>query len=77
HSDLSSNNVLIDPISGSCAVIDIDSLVVPDLFPPDVAGTKGYIAPEVLESMNLDFQNPARKLPSIRTDLFALPVLIY
>ena len=77
HSDLSSNNVLIDPINGSCAVIDIDSLVVPDLFPPDVAGTRGYIAPEVLESMNLDFQNPARKLPSIRTDLFALPVLIY
>lgn len=77
HSDLSGNNVLIDPISGSCVVIDIDSLVVPDLFPPDVAGTKGYIAPEVLETLNLDFGNPARKLPNIRTDLFALPVLIY
>ena len=77
HSDLSGNNVLIDPISGSCAIIDIDSLVVPGLFPPDVAGTKGYIAPEVLESLNLNFNDPNRKLPCIRTDLFALPVLIY
>ena len=77
HSDLSGNNVLIDPTSGSCAVIDIDSLVVPDLFPPDVAGTKGYIAPEVLETMDLDFKDPSRKLPSIRTDLFALAVLLY
>lgn len=77
HSDLSGNNVLIDPISGSCAVIDIDSLVVPNLFPPEVTGTKGYIAPEVLESLNLHFNDLNRKLPCIRTDLFALPVLIY
>lgn len=77
HSDLSSNNVLIDPVSGSCAVIDIDSLVVPGLFPPEVVGTRDYIAPEVLETLSLDFTDPKRKLPSIRTDLFALPVLIY
>lgn len=77
HSDLSSNNVLIDPITGSCVVIDIDSLVVPGLFPPEVAGTKGYIAPEVLETMELPFDDPARKLPCARTDLFALPVLLY
>lgn len=77
HSDLSGNNVLIDPMSGSCAVIDIDSLVVPGLFPPEVAGTRGYIAPEVLKSLNLNFNDPNRKLPCIRTDLFALPVLIY
>ena len=77
HSDLSCNNVLIDPQSGSCAVIDIDTLVVPGVFPPAVAGTRGYIAPEVLETMHLSFEDPKRKLPSIRTDLFALPVLIY
>ena len=53
HSDLSCNNVLVDPKSGSCVVIDIDSLVVPGLYPPEVAGTKGYIAPEVLASMEL------------------------
>ncbi|MFC2740306.1 MAG: lipopolysaccharide kinase InaA family protein, partial [Selenomonas sp.] len=33
HSDLSCNNVLVDPKSGSCVVIDIDSLVVPGLYP--------------------------------------------
>ncbi len=77
HSDLSSNNVLIDPKTGSCVVIDIDSLVVPGVFPPEVAGTKGYIAPEVLETMNLTFDDPGRKLPCAATDLFALPVLLY
>ena len=77
HSDLSSNNVLIDPKSGSCVVIDIDSLVVPGVFPPEVAGTKGYIAPEVLETMDLPFDDPGRKLPCAATDLFALPVLLY
>ena len=77
HSDLSSNNVLIDPKSGSCVVIDIDSLVVPGLFPPAVAGTRGYIAPEVLATLSLAFDDPAKKLPCIQTDLFALPVLIY
>lgn len=77
HSDLSCNNVLIDPKTGSCVVIDIDSLVVPGLFPPEVAGTRGYIAPEVLETMTLPFGDPGRKLPSSYTDLHALPVLIY
>ncbi|MBR2214666.1 MAG: serine/threonine protein kinase [Selenomonadaceae bacterium] len=77
HSDLSSNNVLIDPKTGSCVVIDIDSLVVPGLFPPEVAGTKGYIAPEVSATMELPLDSPDRKLPCAATDLFALPVLLY
>ena len=77
HSDLSSNNVLIDPQTGTCVVIDIDSLVVPGIFPPEVAGTKGYIAPEVLETMHLPFNDPNRKLPCASTDRFALAVLIY
>lgn len=77
HSDLSCNNVLVDPKSGSCVVIDIDSLVVPHLFPPEVAGTKGYIAPEVLRTMGLSADEGQRFVPSLYTDLFALPVLIY
>jgi len=77
HSDLSNNNVLIDPKSGSCVVIDIDSLVVPGLFPPEVVGTRGYIAPEVLSTMAYPFGDPRRKLPSIYTDLHSLPVLLY
>lgn len=77
HSDLSCNNVLIDPQTGSCVIIDIDSLVVPGLFPPEVVGTHGYIAPEVLESMDLPAGHPDRKLPSSYTDLHALAVLLY
>ncbi|MCM1329557.1 MAG: serine/threonine-protein kinase [Ruminococcus sp.] len=77
HSDLSNNNVLIDPKSGNCVVIDIDSLVVPGLFPPEVAGTRGYIAPEVLATMELDRSDPRRMIPSSSTDLHALAVLIY
>ena len=75
HSDLSCNNVLIDPKSGTCIVIDIDSLVVPDIFPPMVVGTKGYIAPEVLQSL---VQHRGQRVgASVYTDLYALAVLIY
>lgn len=77
HSDLSCNNVLIDPKSGSAVVIDIDSLVVPGKYPPEVCGTRGYIAPEVLASLELDFNDPRRALPCVQTDLHAMPVLIY
>ncbi|ODH01467.1 serine/threonine protein kinase [Nostoc sp. KVJ20] len=77
HSDLSNRNVLIDPTTGKCVVIDIDSLVVPDLFPPDVLGTRGYIAPEVLTTIHLPLHDPNRQHPSTATDQHALAVLIY
>jgi serine/threonine protein kinase len=77
HSDLSPNNVLVDPSRGVSIVIDIDSLVVEGLFPPDVLGTKGYIAPEVLSTIHLPIKDPQRKHPSARTDQHALAVLIY
>lgn len=77
HSDLSCKNILVDPSMGLSVMIDIDSLVVPKLFPPDVAGTPGYIAPEVLSTIQLDLRDPNRILPSARTDQHALPVLIY
>ena len=77
HSDLSYKNVLIDPVSGSATIIDIDGLVVPGLFPPDVIGTADFIAPEVLATKHLDIRDAARKLPSRVTDLHALAVMIY
>ncbi len=77
HSDLSNRNVLIDPKSGAAVIIDIDSLVVPQIFPPDVLGTPGYIAPEVLGTQNLELTDPKRNLPGITTDRHALAVLIY
>lgn len=77
HSDLSNNNVLVDPLTGQCSVIDIDSLVVPGRFPPDVLGTPGYIAPEVIKTRSLPPGDKNRVLPSNWTDLFALGVLVY
>lgn len=77
HSDLSYKNVLIDPTSGRACLIDIDGLVVPGKFPPEVVGTPDFIAPEVVATANLDRSNPARKLPSRSTDQHALAVLVY
>lgn len=77
HSDLSYKNVLVDPATGRACIIDIDGLVVPGKFPPDVVGTPDFIAPEVMATRSLDIKDPAKKLPSIRTDRHALAVLIY
>ncbi len=77
HSDLSYKNVLIDPISGQACIIDIDGLVVPGKYPPEVVGTPDFISPEVVMSAHLKRDDPQRKLPSRLTDLHALAVLIY
>ena len=77
HSDLSYKNCLINPIRGNACVIDIDGLVVPQKFPPDVVGTPDFIAPEVVMTSHLPIDDPNRKLPSMLTDRHALAVLIY
>ena len=77
HSDLSYNNVLVDPLSGSACIIDDDGLVVPGKFPPEVVGTPGFIAPEVLATKTLKIDDPKKNLPKITTDRYALAVLIY
>ncbi|MGQ0593302.1 MAG: helix-hairpin-helix domain-containing protein [Gammaproteobacteria bacterium] len=77
HSDLSYKNVLVDPVRGNACVIDIDGLVVPGKFPPDVVGTPDFIAPEVVMTGHLKKDDPARVLPSIATDRHALAILIY
>lgn len=77
HSDLSFNNVLLNPTTGNALVIDIDGLVVPGLHPPDVLGTPGYVAPEVVATLDLPCGDPGRMLPSAATDLHALAVLFY
>ena len=77
HSDLSYKNILINPLSGDACIIDIDGLVVPGKYPPDVAGTPDFIAPEVLETIKLDKEDPKKNLPQRSTDQYALAVLIY
>jgi hypothetical protein len=77
HSDLSAKNVLIDPTAGELCITDIDSLVVPPFFPPDVMGTRTYIAPEVVATQHLDIKDPKRHHPCAATDRHAMAVLIY
>lgn len=77
HSDLSYNNVLVDPVSKSACMIDLDGLVVPGLFPAEVIGTADFIAPEVLATKHLSKNDSNRKLPKRETDLHALACLIY
>jgi serine/threonine protein kinase len=77
HSDLSYKNVLVDPSKGHACVIDVDGLVVPSKFPPDVVGTPDFIAPEVVKTSHLAKDDPNRKLPRRETDQHALAVLIY
>ena len=68
---------MIDPTTGKASIIDIDGLVVPGKYPPDVLGTPDFIAPEVMATKNLKIEDPNRKLPSIATDRHALGVMIY
>lgn len=77
HSDLSYKNILVDPSTGRACVIDIDGLVVPGKYPPDVVGTPDFIAPEVMATRFLPLTDKARKLPQISTDKHALATLIY
>jgi hypothetical protein len=77
HSDLSYKNVLIDPVLGLASIIDLDGLVVPGKYPPDVVGTPDFIAPEVVMTSHLAKSDPSRVLPSIHTDRHALAVLLY
>ena len=77
HSDLSYKNVLVDPSGGHACIVDIDGLVVPGKFPPDVVGTPDFIAPEVMSTIQMAKDNPDRALPRIETDRHALSVLIY
>lgn len=77
HADLSERNVLIDPTSGKATIIDVDSLVVTGLYPPDVLGTPGYIAPEVMATKRLKMSDPGRRHPCAETDKYALAVMLY
>ncbi len=77
HSDLSYKNVLVDPSKGLACVIDVDTLVVPGKYPPNVVGTPDFIAPEVVRTNHLDKGDPQRNLPRRETDQHALAVLIY
>jgi DNA-binding helix-hairpin-helix protein with protein kinase domain len=74
HSDISFNNVLVDPESGLVNILDLDDLNVLGKYQANVAGTPGFIAPEVVKAMQ---EKKEGVIPSTETDLHALAVFIY
>ncbi|RMF48707.1 MAG: hypothetical protein D6749_14960 [Chloroflexota bacterium] len=74
HSDFSGNNFLANVARRRVVLIDLDSLVVPDVLPPTIIGTADYMAPEIVSAL-MRGQRDIR--PSIQTDLHSLAVLIY
>ena len=77
HCDLSPHHILVDPPGRRCVIIGFDCVTIPGRYDADVLGTPGYIAPEVLMSMDMKIGDPKKALPSIRTDLHAIAVLFY
>lgn len=77
HSDFSSDNFLANVAQQHVVLIDLDSLVVPGVLPPEMLGTGDYMAPEIVVSRAAVPHNPNTAKPSIYTDLHSLAVLIY
>jgi DNA-binding helix-hairpin-helix protein with protein kinase domain len=70
HTDLSDNNVIVDPVSGEATLLDLDGLAINGVIPPTVIGTRRFPAPEIV-------CGNGRVLPTIATDKHALAVLMY
>jgi DNA-binding helix-hairpin-helix protein with protein kinase domain len=74
HSDFSGDNFLLNVAQQHAVLIDLDSLVVPGVLPPEMLGTGDYMAPEIV----MGRLNPIKGAkPTIETDLHSLAVLIY
>jgi DNA-binding helix-hairpin-helix protein with protein kinase domain len=78
HSDLSTNNLLVDPVRGDATLIDCDGLVESGstILLPTVLGTPDYMAPELVIGMTPRPGQIAPQ-PSVKTDLHSLAVLVY
>jgi DNA-binding helix-hairpin-helix protein with protein kinase domain len=74
HSDFSGDNFLANVAKQHVVLIDLDSLVVPGVLPPEMLGTGEYMAPEIVIGR---MKGDSTIRPSIETDRHALAVLIY
>jgi DNA-binding helix-hairpin-helix protein with protein kinase domain len=68
HTDISYKNFLADLDRGSAVLIDVDGLVVEHYLPPQVSGTWGFMAPEIVMG---------QASPTEKTDRHSLAVLIF
>ena len=77
HSDLSDNNILIEPRTGECMLLDVDALVAPgsQRFKAEVRGTGYYMAPEIFATLDLPAEQCSK--PCVEADRHSLAVLIY
>jgi serine/threonine protein kinase len=69
YRDISFGNVFFDPENGDVLICDNDNIAVDDIaIKSDVKGTLGFMAPEIVRG---------NELPSTKTDLFSLAVLLF
>ncbi len=69
YRDISFGNVFFDPESGDILICDNDNIAVDKITSKsDIKGTLGFMAPEVVRD---------EELPSTKTDLFSLAVLLF
>ncbi|MCL4434560.1 MAG: serine/threonine protein kinase [Actinobacteria bacterium] len=68
YRDISFGNVFFDPETGEVLVCDNDNVTIDGTTPGGILGTPRFMAPEVVRGV---------ALPSSRTDLFSLAVLLF
>jgi serine/threonine protein kinase len=69
YRDISFGNIFFDPENGDILICDNDNITVDDIaIKSGVGGTLGFMAPEIVRG---------DELPSTKTDLFSLAVLLF
>ena len=69
YRDISFGNIFLDPENGDILICDNDNITVDDItIKSGIGGTLGFMAPEIIRGDDL---------PSTKTDLFSLAVLLF
>ncbi len=69
YRDISFGNIFLDPENGDILICDNDNITVDDIaIKSGIGGTLGFMAPEIVRD---------DELPSTKTDLFSLAVLLF
>jgi serine/threonine protein kinase len=69
YRDISFGNVFFDPENGDILICDNDNIAADEIVSKsDIKGTMGFMAPEIVRD---------EELPSTKTDLFSLAVLLF